>query len=544
MAANVSQPVTVMSVKQDITSWIRNARAVPKAPCQKGYFVSNSGCIPCPDKCASCSSPNECIECKYGFYGNLCDHKCSSGCKDDVCDMITGNCSCKETHVGHYCKMCVPRKFGHDCEFDCPKECLTCDINGNCTVCNTGYFGVKCKCSNRCLDNKCDRLTGLCYRCKPFFKWPCAHCVDGKYGVNCERDCPSNCLSCLSDTNCTKCRDGFYGQFCNLTCPQNCLDSCNSSGYCNNCKHGYHGKLCNKKCSKRCLQDNCFMNGNCAQCTAGVYGKRCEHTCPLQCQKCTSKAFCVSCTNGYFSHNCSKQCSYCKNNTSCNIKTGQCEHCSDGMYGSKCEFHKCPSNCFNVSCNADSGMCYNGCKKDYWGKYCNKRCPHNCLNNTCSEENGTCSHGCVNEYHGNTCECPRDCICNSSGNCSRCVNDNFYAPLCDQVCSYLCLNRTCDFFTGNCNKGCKLGYFGNKCNRTVNPNGISSSLLQPIHIVLLIVSLVILILVAVIMGIFLITSYITKQKELVTGSFSGSLTYRQVRRSQEILPSERNSRIF
>jgi hypothetical protein len=68
------------------------------------------------------------------------------------------------------------------------------------------------------------------------------------------------------------------------------------------------------------------------------------------------------------------------------------------------------------------------------------------------------------------CECPRDCICNSSGNCSRCVNDNFYGPLCDQVCSYLCLNRTCDFFTGNCNKGCKLGYFGNKCNRTGRSN--------------------------------------------------------------------------
>jgi hypothetical protein len=31
MAANVSQPVTVMSVKQDIISWMRNARAVLKA---------------------------------------------------------------------------------------------------------------------------------------------------------------------------------------------------------------------------------------------------------------------------------------------------------------------------------------------------------------------------------------------------------------------------------------------------------------------------------------------------------------------------------
>jgi hypothetical protein len=30
MAANVSQTVTVMSVKQDILSWMENARAVPK----------------------------------------------------------------------------------------------------------------------------------------------------------------------------------------------------------------------------------------------------------------------------------------------------------------------------------------------------------------------------------------------------------------------------------------------------------------------------------------------------------------------------------
>ncbi|XP_060603468.1 multiple epidermal growth factor-like domains protein 10 [Ruditapes philippinarum] len=279
--------------------------------CPTGYFLSNSACLPCQDKCAACSSPNECTECKSGLYGNLCHQKCSSGCKDDICDMNIGNCSCKETHVGHYCNKCVPGKFGHNCEFDCPEGCLTCDLNGSCIICNTGYFGLNC----------------------------------------------------------------------------------------------------------------------------------------------------------------------------------HCEQCADGMYGSKCEFHECPSNCFNASCNAESGLCDNGCNKGYWGKYCEKLCAHNCLNNTCFKENGTCSHGCVGGYHGYMCDCPNNCICSGS----------------------------------------------------VSPDGFSSSLLQPIHIGLLIVSLVILILVAVIMGIFLITSYITKQKNLVTGSLGDSITYRQVRRSQDILPSEHNN---
>jgi hypothetical protein len=227
-------------------------------------------------------------------------------------------------HVGHYCNYCDTGKFGHNCESDCPEECMTCDLNGNCIICKPEYFGLNCKCPKGCHDNKCDKWTGHCKRCKPFFKWPCTHCVDGKYGINCDKDCPDKCLSCSSDTNCTKCKDGFYGE---------------------------------------------------------------------------------------------------------------------------------------------SGKCDYGCNKGYYGKYCDKRCPLNCLNSTCFVENGSCSHSCVDGYHGKSCECPMNCICDRLGHCSRCVDDIFYGPLCDQVCSYFCFNRTCDILTGTCNRACKHGYFGNKCDR-------------------------------------------------------------------------------
>jgi hypothetical protein len=115
-------------------------------------------------------------------------------------------------------------------------------------------------------------------------------------------------------------------------------------------------------------------------------------------------------------------------------------------------------------------MCDYGCNKGYWGKYCEKLCANNCLNNSCFKENGTCSHGCVDGYHWYMCICPKNCICSTLGNCSKCVNDTFHGPLCDQECSLSCINRTCHSLTGTCNKVCKQGYFGNKCDRICSSN--------------------------------------------------------------------------
>jgi hypothetical protein len=51
-----------------------------------------------------------------------------------------------------------------------------------------------------------------------------------------------------------------------------------------------------------------------------------------------------------------------------------------------------------------------------------------------------------------------------------CVNDTFYGPLCDQKCSFSCMNRTCNSLTGTCKRLCKQGYFRNKCDKKGSGN--------------------------------------------------------------------------
>jgi hypothetical protein len=195
---------------------------------------------------------------------------------------------------------------------------------------------------------------------------------------------------------------------------------------------GYYGKLCTKKCPHYCKDNYCFMNGNCAKCTSGFYGPQCNETCSSQCLECSNGTICGSCNIGFFGVTCSEQCGYCKDNTSCNINTGNCEQCTDKMYGSKCEFHNCISNCLNDSCNATSGLCDFGCKNGYWGNYCNNTCSSKCLNGVCNLENGTCSSGCIDDFHDYICDCPTNCICGKSEQCNGCSNNAFYWPLYDQ----------------------------------------------------------------------------------------------------------------
>jgi hypothetical protein len=68
-------------------------------------------CPSCLDTCATCSIINECSTCKRGFFGKTCHKKCSPGCKDDVCEINTGSCICKEFYIGTSCNLCFPGRF-------------------------------------------------------------------------------------------------------------------------------------------------------------------------------------------------------------------------------------------------------------------------------------------------------------------------------------------------------------------------------------------------------------------------------------------------
>ncbi|XP_052783605.1 cell death abnormality protein 1-like [Mya arenaria] len=119
----------------------------------------------CNSNCASCITENNCTECKAGFYGPDCRHKCSLGCLNKACDQISGLCHCVSGYSGALCKE------------RCPSSCNACITPENCTQCVSGFYGKTCKttCSLGCTSSECDMITGRCDSCR-----------EGFFGENCE----------------------------------------------------------------------------------------------------------------------------------------------------------------------------------------------------------------------------------------------------------------------------------------------------------------------------------------------------------------------
>ncbi|XP_071129128.1 receptor-type tyrosine-protein phosphatase mu-like isoform X1 [Mytilus edulis] len=219
--------------------------------------------------------------CKYGRYGENCEHVCPENCfGQGPCDLVSGNCSsgCLDGWVGAKCdQACIADTFGNECLLNCSTNCLSPPCNHvtgecdggcnrgwerlNCTdKCSSGTFGWNCseKC-NGCTEDSCDHISGVC-------------------------------------TNLGGCKQGYeYGQYCNKTCSAwyfgtnctnycNCLDSpCDTfSGQCStgDCKRGWDGVSCDKKCTYGYFGFNC--NGFCANClneSCSVFDGNCTDGC-------------------------------------------------------------------------------------------------------------------------------------------------------------------------------------------------------------------------------------------------------------------------
>ncbi|XP_078330826.1 uncharacterized protein LOC144624752 [Crassostrea virginica] len=202
------------------------------------------------------------------------------------------------------------------------------------------------------------------------------------------------------------------------------------------------------------------------------------------------------CETGYYGINCSNTCTHCKNNSTCDIETGDCDKsgcalfgyrppacndlfpdCLQQNYGDDCSL-PCSEFCVDGRCNSSNGVCLQGCQPGYLGSHCNRTCPSgrygkgckypcgDCFNDiTCHHINGTCENGCGDGFYGEFCTTP-------------CINGTF-GPSCLYNCSGNCFdNKTCDTKLGQCqkcapgwensfcNKSCETGYYGINCSKT------------------------------------------------------------------------------
>ncbi|XP_045183316.2 multiple epidermal growth factor-like domains protein 10 isoform X2 [Mercenaria mercenaria] len=467
--------------------------------CKPGFCIDTEN-ITCQRRCndincESCASCDVCTRCFVWYYGKTCEQKCRDGCKDGLCNMENGHCSCRQNFQGKKCDMCVLGKYGYNCDKNCSTGCQAniCDKQrGVCDHgCKQGYKRPYC---NSCVDgfylngNTCENCPNTCLKCTSSNY--CSMCKPGFWGYMCHHTCPETCKFCVSGTKCQKCIQGHYGPSCNDICPEGCESNiCSKNdghfrtckpGYsghlCDTCDVGFWGEYCNTSCSRGCLDDKCtkdtgtcikackhrFTGENCDSCVKGFHGKECS-ACPRNCEICTSNVLCSRCRSGYWGPRCSIRCPQNCDDKTCDKLNGSCTSCIEGFFGAQCET-KCPETCATNTCNAE-GTCF-ACNSGYFGANCSNVCPSNC-EEKCQRRSGYC-RSCIDGYFGNLCDrkCPENCLsCISETNCSYCKT-GFKGTICEYECSNCKYGTKCRQHDGFCEKECADGLYDTMCDRT------------------------------------------------------------------------------
>ncbi|XP_063404505.1 neurogenic locus notch homolog protein 1-like [Mytilus trossulus] len=369
---------------------------------------------------------------------NIHQPKCSEHCNDGYCNNTTGECS-----------SCKFGWFGNACEHRCINNCKRCIDNSTCLECIDGFYGRMCdhKCSNDC--QICSKDGKVCDSCK----------TNNDFGPQCA--CKVNqCFKYSPMLRCLECKQpGWYvslGGCC--PCSHNCVGgfaSCdNITGSCSDgCIDEYYGDTCSDKCSTHCLEKPTKCNsltGECANgCEQNWYSSTCSYECPLfypYCELCSNTTDfgmkCVKCMDGYYMPQ-----KYSLTDNERSYLSGYCFPCN---------------HCLNKTCDGYNGICTKGCKlKGHYNsddfilgeKNCVLECI-SCWNQNCDFINGTCLDGCVHGLYGSHCDltCSESCVystCDqSSGDCLSCNVGN-YGPWCKSSCGH-CEKNGCDQYTGEC----------------------------------------------------------------------------------------------
>ena len=170
------------------------------------------------------------VDCAKGKYGNKCSYSCSKYCAKEECHPLNGNCNCSSP---------ANRHGGPGCNLLCTDSCGNegCNQDMKCRGCKPGLWGSYC--TKRCPDH-CRVEDGVTYGCLQN-NGDCNLCEGGYFNIKCETSCPAYCNgTCEKISGDCPCETGMYGAHCNETCSANCETSrCQKSdGQCK-CKPGY-----------------------------------------------------------------------------------------------------------------------------------------------------------------------------------------------------------------------------------------------------------------------------------------------------------------
>ncbi|XP_029282402.1 laminin subunit alpha-1-like, partial [Cottoperca gobio] len=223
----------------------------------------------------------------------------ASGAPSSVCNVTTGQCSCRENVKGRTCDRCQSGFFGlqsgrgcracgcsqsgsvsESCDEDGRCRCVEGVTGDTCDRCRRGYYGfyangcTACNCDHT--GRNCDPESGECI-CPPHTEGDtCDKCETGYWGKDPSTGCKlcgcsagSSAPQCELTNGQCPCREGFSGRLCDRCAPgYHAYPACSACG----CDvTGTDEKFCNTTL-RVC---DCGHTGECV-CKVGVSGRRCE----------------------------------------------------------------------------------------------------------------------------------------------------------------------------------------------------------------------------------------------------------------------------
>ncbi|EFO61193.1 VSP with INR [Giardia lamblia P15] len=405
--------------------------------CPAGYFghtATSSGirtCQPCatanglsPDVtgiagCKKCTYTDslQCDECEQGKKPSLDKTKCN------IC--IAANCAtCDSEGTCQGCNSGFLLNNGNCVESTCKTEnCEMCDDakteNEVCTVCVSKYYLTP---TNQCIDDctkignyygVTEKTRGICNICTVANCKECENtgtcraCNDGfyKYGEEC-KPCDSSCKACSGEggTKCTECPVGKVLEY--IGTEGQCIEQCvvnddQASGSCKKCELDIGGT---KYCSQCSRQNEYPQNGICTPSTQRA----------SSCQTGPQNGMCATCADTFLKMNggCYETTKFPGRSVCTNAPTGgTCTSPLPGYYFNGGALTVCVEGCKTCTNNVACDTCKDGYVKLGGVQACTK-CDPSC--ETCSGAATTCK-ACATGYYKTA---------SGEGVCTSCESDS------------------------------------------------------------------------------------------------------------------------